>query len=361
MWALPQGFNSRPLEMALQALSRIDSQTWLALSLALAFAIAGAVLIGSLTLRVLTVMSRRTHTTLDDRLLRVASGPLRLGLIALLFSLMRRAIDLSKGSETIFGRIESSLFVAAAFWGVLRVLDMVSDDYRRRFQRRGQGQAGAMLGLVQRLAKIAAIAIAAITVLDNAGVHVTALLAGVGLGGVAVALAAQKSIENLFGGLTLYLDRPVRVGTFCRFGDRLGEVEEIGLRSTRVRTPDRTLVTVPNAEFANLQLESFGQRDKMWFHPTLAIRSNTPPDRVRQIRDGLRELVLKHPHVEQETARVHVTGFGPYSINLEINAYLNTASIDEYAEIAEELHLGALDVLAQHGSGIAFTAPPEFK
>jgi MscS family membrane protein len=362
MWAtLAAQTHSRPLERALLAFSRIDPDQWLALAAVLAIAVPLAFLLASLVLRVLGSLARRTATSLDDRFVALASGPLRLCLAVLLFSLGRRALDLSQACETVLGRIESSLFVAAAFWHVLRMFDLLGEDYRRRFQRRGQGQAGAVLGLVQRIAKLAALGIAGIAVLDNAGVHVTALLAGVGLGGIAVALAAQKSIENLFGGLTLYLDRPVRVGSFCRFGDRLGEVEEIGLRSTRVRTPERTLVTVPNSEFANMQLESFGSQDKIWFHPVLAIRSDTAPDRLRAILCELRELFGKHPRIEPGTARVRVGGFGTFSINLDVSAYVATSSLDEYFAVAEDLHLAVLDVLAAHGSGIAFNAPPVFK
>ncbi|HKC49961.1 MAG TPA: mechanosensitive ion channel family protein [Myxococcota bacterium] len=362
MWAtLAAQTNSRPLIFAQQALARLDLSQGLALLAAFAAATLAAWLVTSLALRALGAMAKRTSSSFDDRLVAAAFGPGRLALSVLTFSLLRRGVELSKAAEKVFGQVESSFFVAAGFWLVLRFLDVLSDDYRRRFQHRGQGQAGAMLATAQRFAKILAVGVAAIMVLDNAGVHVTALLAGVGLGGIAIALAAQKSIENLFGGLTLYLDRPVRVGSFCRFGERIGEVEEIGLRSTRVRTPERTLVTVPNAEFANLQLENFGLRDKIWFHPTLALRSNTPPDRLREILGALRELLAKHPCVEAETARVRIGGFGPYSINLDFNAYVKTPDLDAYFAIAEDLHLSVLDVLAEHGSGIAFTAPPEFK
>jgi MscS family membrane protein len=362
MWAtLAAQIQSRPIQRALLVFSRIDVDTWLALAGVLAIALAVALLLSSLLLRIFAEMARRTGTRFDDRFVTRAGGPLRLCLTVLVFSIGRRAIDLSAASETIFGHVESSLFVAAAFWQLLRVFDLLGDDYRNRFQRRGQGQASATLGLVQRLAKLAALCVAAITVLDNAGVHVTALLAGLGLGGIAVALAAQKSLENLFGGLTLFLDRPVRVGSFCRFGDRLGQVEEIGLRSTRVRTLDRTLVTVPNSQFANMELENFGSQDKMWFHPTLAVRWNTPPDHLRSILAGLRELLTKHPRLEHETVRVWLNGFGSFSLNVSFSAYVLTSSFEEYFAVSEQLQLAMLDVLAEHGSGIAFNAPPEFK
>jgi MscS family membrane protein len=349
------------LAQAQQAIVRLDPADWLGVGAAMLVAMVGAWIVALAVQRLLGAMVARTESRFDDRLLRTAGGPLRLALFALFMSLARRPLELSKASAALFATFESTLLVVAGFWQVLRLLDVLADDYRQRFRSRGQGQAGAMLQLAHRTAKIAALGIAAMMVLDNAGVKVTALLAGVGLGGIAIALAAQKSIENLFGGITLYLDRPVRVGQFCRFGERLGEVEEIGLRSTRLRTPDRTLVTVPNAEFANLQLENFGLRDKIWFHPTLALRSNTPPDRLRAILAALRGLLEKQDEIERESARVRVVGFGPYSINIEMSAYVLTDSLDDYTAIAESLYLAVVDVLAEHKSGIAFTAPAEFK
>ena len=120
-----------------------------------------------------------------------------------------------------------------------------------------------MVPLARRTLKVFVALVALLAVVQNLGFNVTGILAGLGIGGLAVALAAQKSIENLFGGLSLIADQPVRVGDICRFGSQQGTVEDIGLRSTRVRTLDRTVVTIPNADFATMQIENFGTRDRM--------------------------------------------------------------------------------------------------
>jgi MscS family membrane protein len=194
--------------------------------------------------------------------------------------------------------------------------------------------------------------------LHNAGFDVTSLLAGLGIGGIAIALAAQKSLENLFGGITLFLDRPVRIGDLCRFGDRVGTVEEIGLRSTRLRTPDRTLVAIPNSEFANLQLENLGSRDQVWFHPTLCVRSDTRPDQMKRILVELTQMLSHHDGVEPNGVSVRFVGFGPYSLNIELSAYVNTADWSHYLVIAEDLHLHSMEIIERAGSGLAFSAPP---
>jgi MscS family membrane protein len=190
--------------------------------------------------------------------------------------------------------------------------------------------------------------------LDSFGFDVTALLAGLGIGGLAVALALQKTLENLFGGATLIADRPVQVGDFCRFGDKVGTVEEIGLRSTRVRTLDRTVVTIPNADFSTMQLENFARRDRIWYHPTLGLRYETTPEQLRYVLVEIRKLFYSHPRVDPEPARVRFTGFGAYSLDLEVFAYVRVTDYGEYLEVAEDLNLRIMDVVTQAGTGFAF-------
>jgi MscS family membrane protein len=198
------------------------------------------------------------------------------------------------------------------------------------------------------------VAIAIVALFHGLGFDVTAALAGLGVGGLAVALAAQKTLENLFGGLTLFADRPVAVGDFCRFGDRTGVVEEIGVRSTRIRTLDRTVVTVPNAEFSSLQIENFNLRDRIWYHPTLGLRYETTPAQLRRVMGDVTRLLREHAKVDPASARVRFVGFGQYSLDLEVFAYVATASFDEFLEIAEELNLRILDAVAASGTGFAF-------
>src|SRR5262249_57218607 len=138
----------------------------------------------------------------------------------------------------------------------------------------------------------------------------TTILAGFGVGGLAIALAAQKTIETLFGGVSVISDRPVFVGDVCRFGDRSGVVEDIGLRSTRLRTADRTLVTVPNAQFSSMTLENFSRRDKMLLHFTLNLRRDTRPDQVRALLDSIGRILNEHHNVETGYLPVRFVGVG---------------------------------------------------
>jgi MscS family membrane protein len=208
--------------------------------------------------------------------------------------------------------------------------------------------------LGRKTVKVAVVALAALSALDTFGFDVTALVAGLGIGGLAVALALQKTLENLFGGATVLADRPVQVGDFCRFGDRVGTVEEIGIRSARIRTLDRTVVTVPNADFATMQLENYSQRDKIWYHPTLGLRYETTPEQLRYVLVEVRRMLYAHPKVDPDPARIRFTGFGDYSLDLEVFAYVKVTDFGEFLEVAEDLNLRLMDIVADAGTDFAF-------
>jgi MscS family membrane protein len=196
--------------------------------------------------------------------------------------------------------------------------------------------------------------LAFVAILDGFGFSVTALIAGLGVGGIAVALAAQKTIENLFGGISLYGDRPVRVGDFCSFGDKIGTVEEIGIRSTRVRTLDRTLITIPNAEFSNLQLENYAKRDRMRLFAMIGVRYETTPEQLRYILVEIRKLLYAHERVTPDPARIRFVGFGAYSLDLEIFAYVDTSDWNEFLGVREDIYLRIMDIIEASGTGFAF-------
>jgi MscS family membrane protein len=193
-----------------------------------------------------------------------------------------------------------------------------------------------------------------IAMLGSFGFDVTALVAGLGVGGIAIALGAQKTLENVFGGITLFANQPVRVGDVCRFGEKLGIVEEIGLYSTRVRTLERTVVTVPNSEFASLQLENFGVRDKMLYNPTLGLRYETTPEQLRYVLVEVRKMLYAHPKVDPDPARIRFKSFGAYSLDLEIFTYVKSTDINDFLEVAEDLNLRIMDLVAAAGTSFAF-------
>lgn len=258
------------------------------------------------------------------------------------------------GEPEYLGLLTKTSLLVLGLWAGFRILETSFRFARARFVSQGRVAAAAVLPLLQKVGKASLLVLAAILYLDNLGVNVSALLAGLGVGGLAVALAGQRTIENLFGGIMLVLDQPVRVGDFFRYGDKVGTVEDIGLRSVKVRTLDRTLVSIPNGSFSQMQLENFAARDRIWLSPTLGLRYETTAAQLQAVMKGLREVMLAHPKVDPDPARVRFTRFGAYSLDLEIFAYVKTSDFGEFLEVQQELYLQFMQVVEDCGSGFAF-------
>jgi MscS family membrane protein len=342
----PPFFELRLLDVALWQ--------WIGLLLLVAIAFGLSRLTAVRAVRTAAALARRTTTLVDDALLASLVGPLRLAIGVLLFVVGSALLDLSIPARQFFGGLEKILTIAVAAWVALRAVDVFGDVAVQHLGRRGRTAAIAVVPLGRKATKVAVVALAVLAALQNVGFNVTGILAGLGIGGLAVALAAQKTLENLFGGISLIVDQPVRVGDFCRFGDKLGTVEEVGLRSTRVRTLDRTIVSVPNGQFAALTLENYTQRDRIWLHATLGLRYETSPDQLRYVLVEIRRMLYGHPKIDPDPGRIRFIGFGAYSLDLEIFAYVRTTDFGEFLAVQEDVNLRIIDIVAASGTGFAF-------
>jgi MscS family membrane protein len=195
---------------------------------------------------------------------------------------------------------------------------------------------------------------------DSMGISVAPLIAGLGVGGLAVALAAQHTVENFIAGLVLYADKPVRIGDVCQFGEHRGTVEQIGLRSTRIRGIDRTIVAIPNSEFAKLRLVNFTRRDKILLKTVLGLRYETTADQLRHVLASLRHLLTRHPRIDTESVRVRFTGYGAYSLDVEVFALAETNDWATFLAIQEDVLLEVMDVVRGSGCGFAFPSQTHY-
>ncbi len=307
-----------------------------------------------LLVQVARPLVRRSRSDFDDRLLDLIIGPSRLAAFVGTFLVGTRPLSLSVPAQQVMDNLCKAIGIVAFTWMLLRFIDVLAEVVSNRFVRSGRYAATSVVPLGRKTIKVFVAALAILAALDSFGVDVTAVIAGLGVGGLAVALAAQKTIENLFGGATLLADQPVRVGDFCRFGDKVGTVEEVGLRSTRVRTLDRTVVTIPNAEFSSLQLENFAKRDRIWFHPRLGLRYETTPDQLRYVLVEIRRMLYAHPKIDPDGPRIRFVGFGAFSLDLDIFCYARVTDYGEFLEVAEDLNLRIMDIVEASGSGFAF-------
>jgi MscS family membrane protein len=211
-----------------------------------------------------------------------------------------------------------------------------------------------------RLATFLATAWMVIAGADSMGISVTPLIAGLGVSGLAVALAAQHTIENFIAGLVLFADKPVRIGDTCQFGEHKGTVEQIGLRSTRIRGIDRTVISIPNSEFAKLRLINFTRRDKILLRTQLGLRYETTGDQLRHVLAGLRAMLAEHSRIDDESIRVRFIGYGAYSLDIEVHALARTSDWPTFLAIQEDVLLRVMDVVNDSGCGFAFPSQTHY-
>src|SRR5262245_17411682 len=337
-------------------ISFLDVQLWqwIALLLLLLASVLLAWLLTAPLLRIARAIASRTSTPVDDVLAQLIVGPIRLGVGTAVFLFGVYGLWLPLRAQRFVIALGSGLLTIAFTWFLLRLIDAMARVMMQRYLARGQLAATSVVPLARRALKVFVAVVALLAVIQNLGFNVTGILAGLGIGGLAVALAAQRSIENLFGGLSLIADQPVRVGDFCKFGAFQGTVEDIGLRSTRVRTPERTVVTIPNSDFATLPLENFGARDRFRLAVTLGVRYGATPDQVRWVLVELKKLLLSHPKLPPERTRVRLVNIGTSSLDIEVLAYIATRDEDEFLAVREDLLLRMLDVLAAAGTGLSY-------
>ena len=204
-----------------------------------------------------------------------------------------------------------------------------------------------MLGIVAAAALLALGA-------DRIGMPLYGIVAGLGVGGLALALATQPTIENLIAGISLVADKAVRIGEFCKYGDALGTVEAVGVRSTRIRGLDRTLTNIPNAVLAKMPVASLTRRDRMLIQTVLGLRYETTPEQLRDVLVKLRHLLESDPRVDSDSASARLVKCGDSSLDVEMFAYVRTTVWVEFLGIREELLLRMMDIIEQAGTEMAF-------
>lgn len=304
---------------------------------------------------ILGPLTKRYTKSFHTQRLEALTEPLRLILSVIVFRACLEFIPPGALVRDMISKLLILLFVLGAASLFMRLVDVASDTYIARLDPHERALTYSIFPLGIRVVKLCILAFAILSILEQWGYNTGAILAGVGVGGVAIALAAQKTIENLFGGVSLISDRPVLVGDFCQFGGQVGTVEDIGLRSTRIRTLDRTLVTVPNSQFSTMTLENFSKRDRMWFHPKLSLRRDTSPEQVQKMMSAIAEILEKHELVDASGVPLRFTKITSQSLDIEVFAYVLTPDFNVYLKTQTELLLQILE--ASHELGIGFAVP----
>ena len=325
---------------------------WLALLLALPVA-AG---IGWIVLVVLEIPMRwwaRRRGHVDIANWRSVSAPAWLLTGTLVHQIFARNLGIALLPRHYYFQFTSIALIVSMTWIVWRAVRWSLRRVRNRALARGLAGTGSLMLLGERILKAVIFSVGILAVLGNLGFNMSTALAGLGIGGLAIGFGAQQTIANLFGGVSVLGDEVFRVGDVCRFGDRTGVVEDIGLRSTRIRTDERTLVAIPNGTVATINLENLSRRDKILFQTKLGLRPESKPDHVRFVLAEIRRLLYSHAKVETNSVRVRLTDISGSSLSVEVVAYILTRDFNEFAGVREDLLLRIMDVLEDSGGGLA--------
>ncbi|WP_119067627.1 mechanosensitive ion channel family protein [Aggregatilinea lenta] len=303
-------------------------------------------------------VTSRTNTTLDDRVVTIIEPPLHFLITVLGIWLALRVLEFPYGITDVIDRIMSSLVAVAFFWAAYRGVELGMSMLRRVLRRTTtpvSNIANNRLSLaMEQIARATIILFAATTILQTWGYNVGSLVAGLGIGGLAVALAAQDALANLIGYFVILADEPFIVGEFIVMGDLSGTVEKLGFRSTRVRMLDQSLVTVPNKTIVNSNIRNWSRLSKRRLNMTLGIEYGNAPEAVLSVVQAIREMLMNHELVENDSVVVQFTDFGASSLDLMIIAFMTTPGWNEFQAARQDINLKIMTLLAERGVGVAF-------
>lgn len=288
---------------------------------------------------------------------RSVSGPAWLVAGTLIHRILASYLGMPLLQRHYYEQVTTVALVIGANWILWRAIQWSLRSVRNRALTRGLGGTASLMLLGERLLKVAVFVMAVLFVFSSLGFNMSTALAGLGIGGLAIGFGAQKTIENLFGGVAVLGDEVVRVGDVCTFGDRTGLVEDIGLRSIRVRTDERTLLAIPNGIVATINVENLSRRDKLLFKTKLGLRPEMTPDHLRFVLAQIRRLLYSHSKVETKTVRVRLIDVSTGSLIVEIFSYILTQDFNEFAAVREDLLLRMMDLVID--SGTTFALPSQ--
>jgi MscS family membrane protein len=327
---------------------------WLALPVLAAVALVVGRVVGGATTRLLHRIFRRTPSIWDERLLKQIGPALTVLWTVGAAAVLLPWLGLRTGVDQKVRGLLGGFATVGFFWVLWRAVDVWSQYLMERPWALTNPSARSLLSVTRNLARIFVAVTGLVAALNALGYPVATVLAGLGIGGIAIAFGAQKTIENLFGSISIAADQPFRVGDVVKVEDITGVVERIGMRSTQIRTPDRTLVTLPNGKLADMRVEDFAARDRIRFATTLQLVHGTSEEQLRRIVADVEALLRAHPKVWPETVVVSFASLGPSSLNVEVLCWFQLPENAEYRTARQETLLGILRIVEAAGARFAF-------
>jgi MscS family membrane protein len=341
-----------PRWMVKNQLAGMPVWQWLALLLLIPLA-AGAAWLLLVALQIPLRWWARTHGQAELAKWDSVSGAAWLLAGAVIHRILASYLGLPLLPRHYYNETVAVCVIVGFFWILWRIIRWFLQRVRNRALARGHSGTGSLMLLGERIIKAVVVIMALFLILGVLGFNMSTALAGVGIGTLAVGFGAQQTIANLFGGVSVLGDEVIRVGDVCKFGDRTGTVEDIGLRSTRVRTDERTLLAIPNGTVATINVENLSRRDKMLFKTVLGLHVETSAEQLRSVLSEIRRVLASNPKIETNTIRVRLIELASSSLNVELFCYVLTQDFNEFAAVRENLLLAIMKFVEDSGTNLA--------
>ncbi|SNQ60247.1 Small-conductance mechanosensitive ion channel [Candidatus Methanoperedens nitroreducens] len=304
----------------------------------------------------LTVLVKKTKTELDDQVLSAIKSPLGYLILLQGFYLAIQSLQLS---ENIWNFVYAIYILAFSFiilFFLFKIIDIIAYYLYREAKKTDSTLDDQLIPLLVKSLRILVVTLGILFILQNKpfDYNITSLLAGLGIGGLAFALAAQNTVSNLFGSITIFSDKPFQLGDWISVGEIEGTVEEVGFRTTRVRQFDQALVTVPNSQFINTGIINYSAMKKRRINFNLGITYGTSTGKIEEAVAGIKKIIEEDEKFDHSFYMVRFTEFGAYSLNIFIYCFTKTTDWAESLAIREELNLKIMRLLEELGIEIAF-------
>ncbi|HSK04118.1 MAG TPA: mechanosensitive ion channel family protein [Kofleriaceae bacterium] len=302
-------------------------------------------------------LTERTESKWDDEALARLGRPLRLLGCVIAARMLLPLLELPASADASVKQVLLAAFGVALVWCVARLVDLGIARLAAAPWAAARPASRGLLALAGRTMKFVLLLIAAIGFLGALGLPIGTLIAGIGVGSIALAFGAKQTVENLFAAFALGIDQPLREGDFVRTDSGvLGTVESIGLRSTRIRTLDRTVVSMPNGRLADSRIETFGPRDRCRLHAVLALPYATTAAQLREILGGIEQQLRDHPKTFQGEIVVKLMKLGDAGFELEVQTWLESSDYSEFRGWRQEMLLGFVEIVERAGARLAYPA-----
>ncbi len=305
-------------------------------------------------IKILKRMAQKTKTTLDDELIATTEPPIRFLIGAFGFYFAFIYLNLGTTYNLAASKALLSLVIFALSWTLYRAENLFSKTLEKFFKKQNYEVALSFIPFFNKFIKFSIIAFASMLIIQAWGYNIGALITGLGIGGLAVALAAKDTLANMFGSIMILFDRPFKIGDWIKTSSTEGVVEDIGFRSTKIRTFEKSLVSVPNSQIANEPIENYSLRQRRRIKFTIGVTYSTPKDKLKQAVDDIRGMLIEHPDIYNGTLLVYFNEFADSSLNIFIYCFTNTAVWEDYLNIRQDVNLKIISIMEKLGIEFAF-------